>query len=146
MNDKWHRRFLALAEHVAGWSKDPGTRVGSCIARPDRTVLSLGYNGLPRGVADNLALLEDRDYKLARTVHAEMNAILSAPERPAGCTLYVWPMPPCSNCAAAIIQSGIVEVWAPEPIERWRDSCHAGLDMLKEAGITSHWISQGAEP
>lgn len=135
----WDLRFLQLAEHVACWSKDPSTQVGAVIVRPNRTVLSLGYNGLPRGVADDLDLLADRNYKLARTVHAEMNAILSSPQRPAGCALYVWPMPPCSHCAAAIIQSGITDVYAPHPGERWEASCRAGLDMLEEAGVRCHW-------
>lgn len=138
--DKWHQRFLDLAEHVAEWSKDPSTKVGAVIVRPNRTVLSLGYNGLPRGIKDDLTLLQDRDYKYPRTVHAEMNAILSSPERPAGCTLYVWPMPPCGPCAGSIIQAGIVEVWAPWPQERWRESCCVGLSILTEAGIDNNWI------
>lgn len=140
--DKWHQRLLALAEHVSAWSKDPSTKVGAVLVSPDRSTITPGYNGLPRGIADDPTLLADREYKLARTVHAEINAILNIPVRPVGYTLYVWPMPPCSNCAAAIIQSGIVEVWAPKPGDRWRDSCVAGMEMLTEAGVTSHWIQE----
>ena len=138
---RWHLRFLQLAQHVAGWSKDPSTQVGACLVRPNRTVLSLGYNGLPRGVADRDELLADRDYKYARTVHAEMNAILSAPERPAGCTLYVRPMPPCSSCAASIIQAGIARVVATAPEERWLHSCTIGDELLREAGVSTHWLA-----
>ena len=52
IDEKWDRRFLALAEHVADWSKDPSTKTGAVIVRPDRTIASMGYNGFPRGMAD----------------------------------------------------------------------------------------------
>lgn len=29
--NKWDRRFLDLASHIASWSKDPNTKVGSKI-------------------------------------------------------------------------------------------------------------------
>lgn len=139
--EKWDARFLELARHVASWSKDPSTQVGAVIVRPDRTIASMGYNGAPRGVFDDVeALQADREYKLAVTMHAEMNAILSAHERLGGCTLYVWPMPPCSHCAGAVIQSGITHVVAPEPGERWRGSCEIGLDLMKQAGIYPEWV------
>ena len=53
MNEKWDRRFLALAAHIAAWSKDPVTTVGCVIVGPDREIRSTGDNGLPRGVVDN---------------------------------------------------------------------------------------------
>ena len=136
--DKWPARFLDLAQSVAQWSKDPSTKVGAVIVRPDRTIASVGYNGAPRGVTDDN--LDDRDYKLAVTVHAEMNAILSAHERLDGCTLYVWPMPPCSHCAGAVIQSGVCKVVAPKPGERWAQSCRLGRTMMHEAGIEQDWL------
>jgi len=132
--DKWHSRFLDLAELVGSWSKDPSTKVGAAIVRPDRTIASLGYNGFPRGVEDKYL---DRDHKLLRTVHAEMNAILSAREPLDGCTLYVSPLFPCSNCAAAIIQSGVSTVVARMGTLRpdWQLSFDAAADMLNQAGI-----------
>ena len=48
----WNKRFLDLAGHVAGWSKDPSTKVGAVIVNDDKQVLGLGYNGFPRGVHD----------------------------------------------------------------------------------------------
>ena len=139
--EKWQSRFLDLAKHIAGWSKDPSTKVGCVIVRPDRTIASIGYNGAPRGVIDDN--LDDRDYKLAVTVHAEMNAILSAHERLDGCTLYVWPMPPCSHCAGAVIQSGVTRVVAPKPGERWAQSCRLGRTMMWEAGLEVEWMNEG---
>lgn len=136
---KWDARFLDLARTVAAWSRDPSTQVGAVIVRPDRTVASLGYNGLPRGVADRRDRLEDRDSKLLMTVHAELNALLTAREPVHGCTVYVWPLPPCSHCAAALIQAGVAEVVSPEPptdaAERWRASFVAAKTMFAEARV-----------
>lgn len=135
---KWYARFLLMAEHVAGWSKDPSTKVGAVIARPDKTVASIGFNGFPRRVVDATSLLEDRQAKYARVIHAEMNAILHAKEPLLGCVLCVT-HPPCSSCVAALIQSGLSEVhWiAPsrEFAERWAESTRIATDLLKEAGV-----------
>jgi dCMP deaminase len=137
---KWQGRFIDLAKHVAGWSKDPSTQVGSVVVRPNNTILSVGYNGLPRGMADDPEALKDRDYKLAHTVHAEVNAILNSPERPEVCSLYVWPMPPCTHCASLIIQSGVTHVYSVPPMPRWEESCKAGRRALEEAGVVCTWF------
>lgn len=141
--EKWDRRFLKMAELVAGWSKDPSTRVGAVIVRPDMTVASLGYNGFPRGLEDRPEHLEDREKKYARVVHAEMNAILNAHERVDGCTLYVWPPgygPTCDRCAAHVIQAGIIRVVGiqasgEEFSERWRAACEEAGRMYRDAGV-----------
>lgn len=144
-----HHRFLDLARHVAGWSKDPSTQTGCAIIRPDHTVASVGYNGFPRGVSDGYNRLMDRPTKYAMTVHAEVNAILSSHGRLDGCTLYCYPWPPCSNCAGAIIQAGIIHVVSVEPTEeqreRWGDSFKHMEVMFREAGvrldtIPSRWL------
>lgn len=131
----WDARFIGLAKHVASFSKDPSTQVGAVIVRPDRSVASIGFNGLPSGVSDVPELLSDREWKYPRIVHAEINSLLFCEGKPRGCTIYTWPMPPCSQCAAAIIQSGIVKVRAPPPGERWRSSCGIGQEMFNQAGV-----------
>lgn len=134
----WDARFLRLAEHIAGWSKDPSTKVGAAIVRPDKTIASVGFNGFPRGVSDDTRL-DDREFKLGIVVHAELNALLHAREPLAGCTLYVWPCQPCSGCAAAIIQAGITRVVAPiadvATAERWRESFERSALILSEAKV-----------
>ena len=59
---KWNMRFLEMAKMVGSWSKDPSTQVGAVIVDDDRRVISLGYNGFPKGVADNQRL-DDRKEK-----------------------------------------------------------------------------------
>lgn len=154
---KWDWRFLELAKLVASWSKDPSTRVGAVIVRPNRTVLSLGFNGFPRGCSDEEELYADRDQKYLRVVHGEMNAILTAAEPPRHCTLYVWPPAArpftCAQCAAAVIQSGIIRVVGVEALaatfnERWKPSYAAAAEMYAEAGVTvtgfpaEDWLQQ----
>lgn len=138
--DKWHLRFLQMAEHVAEWSKDPSTKVGAVIVRPDRTIASVGFNGFARGVLDTAERLSNRDLKYPLTVHAEPNAILSAHEPVRGYTLYVSPLSPCSNCAGVIIQSGIGRVIAKcghvaNP-SQWSDSFKLALTAFDEAGVS----------
>ena len=134
---RWDLRFIEMAALVASWSKDPSTKVGAVITNDKNHVISLGFNGFPRGVEDRLDV--SRETKLARTIHAEPNAILHAKQDLAGCSIYVT-RPPCSNCAALIIQSGISRVVyeAPDPdfLVRWKDSISESIQMFEEARIT----------
>jgi dCMP deaminase len=134
MSAKWDQRFLRLAQHVADWSKDPSTQVGAVITRGKR-IVSLGFNGLPQDVDDRTDRLHDRSVKYEMVVHAEVNAILFAAAPLRYCTLYVWPMPPCSRCAAVIIQAGINRIVSLNPEERWAESCKLGIEMFHEANI-----------
>ena len=134
----WDERFLDLATHVAGWSKDPSTQVGAVITRPDRTIASLGYNGFPRGADDSPELYADRTIKYARVVHAEMNAILHAREPMHGYTLYLT-HPTCSTCAGCVIQTGIERIVCRHSqgfLARWGDAWKVALQMYSEAGVT----------
>ena len=131
----WHKRFFDMADLVGSWSKDPSTKVGAVIVRFDRTIVSVGYNGFPRGVDDTYGTRED---KLLRTVHAEANAILTAQEPLHGCIMYVTPLHPCANCAGLIIQSGIEGVHykasaASSPA--WEDHFNVMRQMFTQAGV-----------
>lgn len=139
-NRKWDLRFLAMAEMVAGWSKDPSTKCGAVIVRPDRTVCSVGFNGFPRGVTDALHLLKEKEEKYPRIVHAEINAILAAKEPLHGYTIYLHPgsIGFCSQCAAYIIQSGIKRCVFLEPETqnpRWAKSGNIGKEMFSQADV-----------
>ena len=153
MDAKWIERCINLASHVAAWSKDPSSQVGAVIIRPDRSVASVGFNGLPRAVSDDPARLADRDQKLLYTVHAELNAILAAREPLHGCSIVVYPLQPCAQCAAAIIQAGISEVICPRMGDsstgsgnlstaptRWGASFEAARTMFHEAGTVVRWF------
>ena len=111
---RWDRRFLGLARFIAVWSKDPSTKVGCVIVDNMKRVVSTGFNGFPSGVEDSIERLSDRSVKYKMVVHAERNAIIDAKRNLSGMTAYVWPIMPCSECAAMIIQAGLSTVIAPE--------------------------------
>jgi dCMP deaminase len=141
--EKWDRRFLELAGLVSSWSKDPSTKCGAVVVRPDLSIASVGYNGFPRDTDDADEIYTDRDLKYARVVHAEMNAILSAYEPVRGYTIYTYPAglgPSCDRCSAHIVQSGIQRVVHFGTNEggfndRWKEACERGLQLYKEAGV-----------
>lgn len=49
----WDEYFMGVAKLSALRSKDPNTQVGACIVSNDNKILSMGYNGLPRGCSDD---------------------------------------------------------------------------------------------
>lgn len=133
----WDIRFTELARLVSSWSKDPTTQVGAVIVDNNRRVVSVAYNGFPRGVEDYPYRLENRDMKLHMTMHAEQNAILFAHRDLTGCTLYTWPIQCCAQCAAMIIQSGIQRVVSPNVACRpdWRKSFDIANIMFEDANV-----------
>jgi len=107
--NKWDRRFMELALHVAQWSKDPSTKVGAVIVKPDKRIVSVGYNGFPSGVCDHEERYAERAVKYKFVSHAERNALDNVSQDVKGCTLYST-LQPCPECAKSIIQKGIAEV------------------------------------
>ena len=139
MDQKWHIRFLELADCIATWSKDPSRGVGSVSVSPMRQVLATGYNGLPRGFEDHADRLQ-RPVKYDLIVHAEMNAIIQCARNgvsPVGATLYS-SFSPCIHCSLSIVQAGIKRV-VTRAIERgdehWNDSIEKSVVLFEEVGI-----------
>ena len=109
---------MSLAKQAALQSKDPSTKVGSCIVKDGR-VLSLGWNGPPRSMDDSIVPFECRDMskplkeqKYPYMIHSEMNSILNyggSISDLKGATLYVT-VSPCHDCAKMLCQLGIGEV------------------------------------
>lgn len=139
---KWDNRFMALARHIAMWSKDPSTKVGAVVVDDLGRVVGHGYNGFPRGVDDSEERYADRDFKYKHVVHAELNALLNARGGVQGCTLYTT-LEPCTDCAKAIIQSGIRRIVLPdregmsrsEVEERWGSDQTTAFRMMDEAKL-----------
>ena len=78
----WDTYFMSLAHLSAMRSKDPNTNVGAVIVDDMHRIVSIGYNGMPRGCADDEFPWEREggflDTKYAFVVHAELNAILNS--------------------------------------------------------------------
>ena len=134
----WDEYFMGLAHLSALRSKDPNTQVGACIVDADNKVVSIGYNGMPRGCSDDKMPWEREGgfltTKYAYVVHAELNAILNSPRSVKNCTLYV-SLFPCNECAKAIIQSGIKKVVYESDKYNGTDGNIASKRMLNDAGI-----------
>ena len=138
----WDRHFLGIAKAVSKASKDPSTKIGAIIVRPDRSEVSWGYNGFPKGIADTEERLNNREIKYDLVLHGEENALLKAREDVSGCTIYVWPLFSCAKCALKIIQSGIERVVSPPPAaERWQPSYDDAMDLYAEAGVRFDFVS-----
>lgn len=125
--------YLDIAETVAERGTCLRRNFGAIIVNNDE-IVSSGYTGAPRGrqncidtgfcVREKLGVPRGERYELCRSVHAEMNAIISAARSDMiGATLYLAgrevktgeyvPNPaPCSMCKRLIINAGIVRVVA----------------------------------
>jgi dCMP deaminase len=135
----WDEYFLAIAETVSIKSKDCSTKVGAVVVDDKNRIVSVGYNGFPRGIEDKQERLIDRELKKIWMIHAEENALLFAQRSVEGYTLYTHPFSPCSKCSRLIIQAGIKRVVAPKASEdllsRWSEELALANTMFEEAGI-----------
>ena len=133
----WDEYFMGIAMLAARRSKDPNTQVGACIVSQDNIIISTGYNGMPKGCSDD-EYPWDRvgdETKYPYVVHAELNAILNANGRDLrGSKLYV-ALFPCNECAKAIIQSGVKEVYYLSDKYATTPSTLASKRMLDAAGV-----------
>lgn len=141
----WDEYFMAMARLAAARSKDRSTKVGCVIVGPDNEVRSIGYNGFPRGIDDDLAERHERPEKYFWTEHAERNAVYNAARAGIplkGCRAYV-PWFPCMDCARALVQSGIIELIAIEPDKanpRWGEDFKRVGVLLGEAGVAVRYV------
>lgn len=136
----WHRYFLDLAHHVSLKSKDPSTKTGAVIVRPDRTIVSTGYNGFNKFGPDDASLYDNREEKYSNIIHAEMNAVLHARTDLKDCTLYGTGCP-CERCVVHMIQAGIRHfVWwedTPDMLSRWGDGFKKSVMRMRDAGCST---------
>lgn len=133
----WDEYFLGVAMLAAQRSKDPNTQVGACIVSPQNIIISTGYNGMPVGCSDDEYPWEREgaDTKYPFVVHAELNAILNASGRDLhGSRIYV-ALFPCNECAKAIIQSGIREIYYLSDKYADTPTTQASKRMLASAGV-----------
>jgi len=145
----WDSRWMALAQLVATWSKDRGRKVGAVIVGPDNEVRSTGFNGIPRGVDDDVEERHDAasGEKYLWVSHAERNAIYNAAllgVSTKGCTIYV-PWYPCIECAKAIVQSGIGRIVCFEPDladSNWGKDFEKSLIILGEGNVVTKLVEQ----
>ncbi len=122
--------YLNIAEAVLERSTCLRRKYGAVIVKDDE-IISTGYNGSPRGEAnccdigycerEQLQIPHGEKYEKCRAVHAEANAIISAPRHEMiGATLYltgketdgspIYDTTPCLMCERLIVNAGIKRV------------------------------------
>ena len=135
----WDEYFMGVAILSGHRSKDPSTQVGACIVSEDNKILSMGYNGLPRGCSDDMFPWAreggELETKYPYVVHSELNAILNYRGASLdGAKIYV-SLFPCNECAKAIIQAGIRTVIYDSDKYHDTPSMQASRRMLDAAGV-----------
>lgn len=123
--------YLDIAEVALERSTCLRKKWGAIIVKNDE-IIATGYNGAPRGrkncidlnycKRENMHIPRGERYEMCRSVHAEANAIISAPRKDTiGSTLYmvgievsdgsyVTNARPCAMCKRMIINAGIKSI------------------------------------
>ena len=145
----WDEYFMGIALLSARRSKDPSTQVGACIVNNRNKIMSVGYNGFPLGCSDDDFPWErsgdEFDTKYPYVCHAELNAILnSGGSNLEGSKIYV-ALFPCNECAKAIIQSGIKEVYYLSDKYAETVGVRASKRMFDSAGVKYTQLKPASE-
>jgi len=131
-----------IVKEVAKRSTCLRRQVGAVIVK-DKQIISTGYNGAPSGcvhcldigcIREKLGIKSGERYDICRAGHAEFNAIAQAAKHGIATKgSIIWTQwIPCSYCAKAIINSGIISVHVIyndvlDPL---------GRDLLEEAHVS----------
>lgn len=146
--------YLDIAETVLERSTCMRRCYGAIIVKNDE-IVSTGYNGAPRGrkncmdlgycTREAMNVPSGERYELCRSVHAEANAIISAPRSEMiGSTLYLVGLEykdgsyvqnanPCAMCKRMIINAGIETVVVRDTATEYRT-----IDVWES------WVNQDA--
>ena len=133
--------YLDIAEAALERSTCLRRKYGAVIVKNDE-IISTGYNGAPRGrkncmdlgycVREKLNIPRGERYELCRSVHAEQNAIISAPRKDmidstlymvgidAKTGKYVQNSMSCSMCKRFIINSGVRTIVIRDTKKKYR--------------------------
>lgn len=102
-------QYLEIAKATAKMSKDPSTKVGCVIVRPDGSIASLGYNGFLKKSKD-IFMSYERPMKYLLTVHAEINAVLHCKDPDISEHVMLVTHAPCYSCLMVSLQPGIRKI------------------------------------
>ena len=139
-------QFMKVAESFSDMSKDT-TKVGCVILDPEtNSILSSGFNGMPRGIDETIQERWARPHKYSFISHSESNAVAQAALNGVslrGGTCIVTMMP-CSDCTKLLIQAGVRRIITKVPDEdlkkRWGESFKYSKIMMEESKITIQYV------
>jgi len=104
----WDDYFMAIAMVVTTKSLDENTKHSCLLVDDKHRIISLGYNGPPRGSIDENVPREG-DSKYSWMIHAEPNSVFNARTSLEGATAYITGRP-CGPCFSYLLQVGIKRV------------------------------------
>jgi len=134
----WDECFMRMAHVIAERSKDPSTQAGAVVVSQDNVVVGMGYNGFPRGIANDKLTWEREgaflNTKYAYVCHAEENAVYNSNNSTKGCRIYCT-LFPCNECAKTAIQNGITEIIYESDKHHEDDPYVASRRLFDAAGI-----------
>lgn len=121
--DRWDTYFYNICKAIASKSPCHSRQIGAIIVR-DKSIVSTGYNGPPRGyphceAVDGKCPRHAKGYESGThldecpATHAEANAIANAARLGvcvAGAELYLNTQIPCKDCMSLIVNAGITNV------------------------------------
>ena len=148
------RDFLSLALKISRESDDPKAKVvpasgvGAIVANAELEYVA-SANIIPPRLRSHLTLKDTTDARRYTHIeHAERAAIFKACTsgfNVAGATMYCTRFP-CSDCARAIVFSGIKRFVVPTGFSGeagWVGSQRAALDILRIANVTVRYLALG---
>ncbi|MBA7708474.1 hypothetical protein ES703_117373 [subsurface metagenome] len=138
----WDEFFFGIAKMVSNQSTCLRRQYGAVLVR-DKTIISTGFNGAPRGCPHCIDIGCAREdyasgehHELCRATHAEQNTIANA-ARMGVCVmdseLYLSPPDlPCPLCAKILINAGVKAI-------HYKNTDYPGWEMsqkfFEEAGV-----------
>ena len=129
----WDSYGLKIAEAASFRSEDPYLKVGACVLRSDRSIISAGYNGAAAGIEISW---NDREVRRGFVIHAEVNALrYCTPDQAKDGYMYVTHHP-CSECIKAIASYGIKNVVYADLIDAAIYDLEAIKKLATSCGIT----------
>ena len=139
MSLNW-QNLLKIAYSEAKKSTNPSTQNGAILIDDKGNIILSAVNSFPDGVTET----KERQIKPLRhkfSVHTERNILYQAAKlgiKTKGLTM-VCPWAACSDCAQAIIQTGIkrlvVHKQALDRSASWQENIDLVFEMMREAGI-----------
>lgn len=135
--------FMRQARAFADmFSKDASTKVGALLVDPKTfSVLSRGYNGIPRQVDETQACRHQRPTKYAFYEHAERNAIFNRVRPALKGAIAVSTRFPSTSCARALASVGIAELHAPQCSAVDSEEGKIVRELLEESGASLHFTN-----
>jgi dCMP deaminase len=140
MTEKFRELLFYKLKEARAYSDDVNHQTSAIIFNEtNETVLATGWNGIPAGVQHSVSRTSGKT-KYPYMEHAERNSIYTcaADGIPTYGKSMIMEWFPCSPCARAIIQSGIVKLYCGIPdfsLEKWGEDFRHSYEMLKESDV-----------